>query len=62
MSAALRQVSLPDNLCVAAERRFGNLEQFLKLVLDEVLRDEADVLDRRERSLIEERLRELGYL
>jgi len=62
MSAAIRQVSLPDDLCVAAERRFGNLEVFLKFVLDEVLRDDADVLDQREQSLIEERLREIGYL
>lgn len=62
MTSAKRQVSLPDDLCVAAERRFGNLEEFLKFVLDKVVCDDADVLDQREQSLVEERLRELGYL
>ena len=62
MNAAIRQVSLPDDLCAAAERKFGNLEKFLKFVLDEVLREDAVALDQREQRLIEERLRELGYL
>ena len=61
MTTPLRQVSLPDDLCVAAERRFGNLEEFLTFVMKELLRDEA-ALDQNEQRLIEERLRELGYI
>jgi hypothetical protein len=62
MSASSRQVSLPEPLCIAVEQRFGNLESFLTFVMGEVLRDEAAVLDQNEQRLVEERLRELGYL
>jgi hypothetical protein len=62
MSGASRQVALPEALCVAVEKRFGNLESFLVFVMGEMLRDEAAVLDEKEQRLVEERLRELGYL
>jgi len=62
MNAPVRQLSLPLDLCEAAEKKFGNLETFLTSVLRELLRDDAAVLDQNEQRIVEERLRELGYL
>jgi hypothetical protein len=62
----MREVSLPAELCEAAEKRFahkfGSLEELLTFILREVLRDDASQLDRAEQRIIEERLRELGYI
>jgi len=57
-----RQVPLPDDLCAAVERKFGCLETFLTFLMKEMLRDEAQALDANEQRIVEERLRELGYL
>ena len=61
-----RQVSLPDELCAAAERRFApqfdNLESFLEFVLRELIQDEGESLDKTEQALLEQRLRDLGYV
>jgi hypothetical protein len=62
MNSASRQVSLPEDLCSAVERKFGNLESFLAFVMGELLRDEAAILDQNEERIVEERLRELGYI
>ena len=62
----MRTVSLPAELCVQAEKRFGerfgSLEQLLEFVLRDLLRDEAAKADEGEQRLIEQRLRELGYI
>ncbi len=62
----MRDMQLPADLCAAAEREFGhafrNLEEFLAFVLRDLLRDEAKQFDQAEQRLVEERLRELGYL
>jgi hypothetical protein len=59
-------VNLPAELCVEAEKRFGekfgSLEQLLEYVLRDLLRDEAAQADAGEQRLIEQRLRELGYI
>ena len=61
-----RQISLPEDLCAAAERRFGKqfqcIEAFLEFVLQELLRDDAEKLDQREKEILEQRLRDLGYI
>lgn len=61
-----RSVQLSEELCVAAERHyrsvFGNIEQLLEAVLTELVRDEAAKLDQDEQELVQQRLRELGYL
>jgi hypothetical protein len=61
-----RQVSLPEDLCVAAEQRFGarfqSLESLLEFVLREIVGDDAETLDRAEQEIIEKRLRDLGYM
>jgi hypothetical protein len=61
-----RNVQIPEELCAAAEtkfgRVFGSLEDLLAFVLSDLSRDEAARSDQAEQRLVEERLRELGYL
>ena len=57
---------MPEELCASAEQqfgaRFGSLESFLEFVLREVVRGDAEALDRDEQAVLEKRLRDLGYL
>ena len=66
MTASLRQVSLPEDLCSAAEelygKRFPSLEKLIVFLLKEVTRRDAVRLDQEEQRIIEERLKALGYL
>lgn len=61
-----RQISLPEDLCAATERRFAsqfdNVESFLEFALRELIQDEAESLDKTEQALLEQRLRDLGYV
>lgn len=61
-----REVRLPADLCAAAEKKFSgifpSLEELLAFVLRDLLREDASQLDQAEQRLVEERLRELGYL
>ncbi len=63
---AMRQISLPEELCALAEEqygaRFANVESLLEFVLGELLRRDTDVLDKAEQAALEKRLRDLGYL
>ena len=63
---ARRQISLPEELCASAEQqfgaRFGNLESLLEFVLRELVRDDAETLDKAEKAVLEQRLRDLGYI
>jgi hypothetical protein len=62
----MRDVQLPADLCASAEMKFGHvfgpLEELLIFVLRDLSRDEAARADQAEQRLVEERLRELGYL
>jgi hypothetical protein len=62
----LREVRLPEDLCAAAEKKFGNtfvgVDELLAFVLRDLLRDESAQADQAEQRLVEQRLRELGYL
>lgn len=62
----LRSLKLPADLCAAAENRFGrklgSIEQILQYVLAELVRDEAEKTDASEQRILEQRLRDLGYL
>jgi hypothetical protein len=62
----MREVRLPEDLCATAERkfgpRFGSLEELLIFVLRDLSRDAASPLDQAEQSIVEQRLKELGYL
>ena len=66
MTASLRQISLPEDLCSAAEelygKRFPSLEKLIVFLLEEVTRRDAVRLDQEEQRIIEERLKDLGYL
>jgi hypothetical protein len=66
MSSDVREVRLPAELCNDAERRFaarfGSLEELLVHVLQELLRDKAAQMDEGERQVIEQRLKDLGYI
>ncbi len=62
----MARIAIARRYCAAAEERFGqsfgSLEDLLGFVLRELLRDEARQLDQSEQRIVEERLRELGYI
>lgn len=62
----IRTITLPAELCEAAEQkfsaRFGGLEEFVETVLRELVREDALKMDEHERQVIEERLKALGYV
>ena len=62
----LRSVSHPADLCAAAELRFAprfeGIESLLTFVLQDLLREDTSKLEEAEEQIIEERLRELGYI
>lgn len=66
MTEPVRDVRLPDGLCAAAEQKFsaqfGSLEALLVFLLREALRDDVAALDQNEQRIVEERLRDLGYI
>ena len=62
----LRIVNLPADLCERAEKKFGgsfdSVEQMLEYILTDLLREDAAQADQQEQSVLEQRLRDLGYL
>lgn len=62
----MRDLRLPLHLCQSAEEkygsRFGTVEQFLTYVLEQLVRDDAMKMDQEEQRIIEERLKDLGYI
>jgi hypothetical protein len=63
---SMRNISVPEELCRAAERRFGNsfasVDELVSNLLQELLREDAYKMDARELEIIEQRLRGLGYV
>lgn len=62
-----RDLQLPAELCEAVEKqiqgtKFATLEEFLTFVLRELTSQSGRQLEEQERKVIEERLRDLGYL
>jgi hypothetical protein len=61
-----RTVNLPEDLCAAAEKRltgrFGSVESLMTFLLQEIVKDEAGKFDRAEEQMIEQRLKDLGYI
>jgi hypothetical protein len=66
MPDKLREVRLPADLCDDAERRFAtrfrSIEQLLIFLLSEMLRDDAAQMDEADQRVIQDRLRDLGYI
>ena len=62
----MRSLKLPADLCGQVEKKFGkrftSVEQLVEYVLRELLRDDAVQADEGEQRIIEQRLRDLGYL
>ena len=62
----IREVRLPADLCLAAEKRFAgtfsSIEELLIFLLRDLAQNEDARLDQVEQSLVEQRLRDLGYL
>jgi hypothetical protein len=64
---AWRDLRLPAEVCRAAEERikgtsFRTLEDFLTFVLRDLTSRSGGQAEEQERKLVEERLRDLGYL
>jgi hypothetical protein len=61
-----RDISLPAEVCARAEEKFGgsfsSLNELLTFVLQELLRADTLDLDRADQAVVEERLRDLGYI
>ena len=66
MTTNSRELRLPENLCAAAEQKFGQrfsgVEELLIFILQDLLREEVTRLEQAEQRIVEERLRELGYI
>ncbi len=66
MTEDTRALRLPNNLCLAAEQRysgrFANLEQLLIFVLEQLLKNDTAEMDKAEEAVIEQRLKDLGYI
>jgi hypothetical protein len=66
MSDKMRDLRLPEALCEAVEqrfaKRFGNIEEFLIYVSQRLVNDEAEQMDHNEQRIIEDRLKDLGYI
>ena len=62
----MRIVQLPADLCTALEGKYGaqfkDFEELLAFILTNLAADGALKKDDDERRLVEERLRDLGYL
>ena len=61
-----RTLSLPEDLCANAEKwmtgRFDSLESLVTFLLQEIIRDDAGKVDEAEEGIVEQRLRDLGYI
>ena len=59
-------MQLPEELCVKADTwlkgRFDSLEGLLSFLLDEIMKDEGAKLDQQEEEIVQQRLRDLGYI
>jgi len=61
-----REMRLPADLCAAAEKKFGSafgsVEELVAFVLQELIRGDTAELDQADQAVVEQRLRDLGYL
>jgi len=61
-----REIQLPADLCAAAERKFvgkfRSVDGLLAFVLRELISGDTVELDRAEQAVVEQRLKDLGYL
>jgi hypothetical protein len=64
--SSTRTITLPSEICDIAEQRLGSqfntLDEWVSTVLKQLLVDETVRMDLAEQTLLEERLKALGYL
>jgi hypothetical protein len=63
---SMRKVCLPEDLCQAAEEKFGarfsSVDELVCSLLTELLKEDGSQMDAREIEMVEQRLRGLGYV
>ena len=61
-----RSLQIPEELCAQAERwlrgRFNNLEDLVAFALEEIIKEESAKLDQQEEEMVQQRLKDLGYI
>jgi hypothetical protein len=61
-----REIRLPADLCAAAEKKFGSrfssAEELIVFLLQELIRGDTIELDQADQAVVEQRLKDLGYL
>jgi hypothetical protein len=61
-----REIKLPEDLCAAAEKkfggRFGSVEELVAFLLRDLVSGDTVEMDRAEKEAVEQRLKDLGYL
>jgi hypothetical protein len=61
-----RAIQLPEDLCAAAEKkfgsRFGSVDELVGFLLQELVSGDTVKLDQAEQAAVEQRLKDLGYL
>jgi hypothetical protein len=61
-----REIRIPADLCAAAEEKFGStfhsVDELVVFLLQELIRGDTVGLDRSDQAVVEERLRDLGYI
>ena len=61
-----REVRIPADLCAAVEAKFGgtfrSVDELVVFLLQELIRRDTADLDRADQAVVEERLRDLGYI
>jgi hypothetical protein len=62
----LREMRLPADLCSAAEKKFAgafrSVDELVIFVLQELISKDTSDMDRADQAVVEERLRDLGYI
>jgi hypothetical protein len=66
LTTEYRTVRLPEDLCKEAEKwmtgRFPDLETLLSFLLREIVKDETGKFDQAEEDMVQQRLKDLGYI
>jgi hypothetical protein len=60
------EMRVPADLCSAAEKKFGgavrSVDELVIFVLQELISRDTSDMDRADQAVVEERLRDLGYI
>jgi hypothetical protein len=61
-----REIRIPVDLCAAVEEKFGkrfrSVDELVVFLLQELIRGDTRDLDLADQAVVEERLRDLGYM